>query len=159
MRKISFISGLILLLVVAGCKCTKNAAAYDKLTANGWELEYITGVRIAFEGLYPDTKPQLSFTKTGEANGNSSCNPFSTQYTTKDINGIKIEAPKAMTMRCSRRTAGQYDIPLHRISPKSFLSVLKLDQTFIVNVYVSFDQGQTWPELPNFPIYNPALRA
>ncbi|WP_300492032.1 META domain-containing protein [Flavobacterium sp.] len=99
MKKVSFILGLTLLLVVAGCKCTKNAAAYDKLTANGWELEYITGVRIAFEGLYPDTKPQLSFTKTGEANGNSSCNPFSTRYTTKEPNSIAIEAPKAMTMR------------------------------------------------------------
>ncbi|UUC44221.1 META domain-containing protein [Flavobacterium cerinum] len=99
MKKIALIFAVTLMGVLAGCNCTKKTVAYDAMIGTGWELEYITGVRIAFEGLYPNQKPQLTFTKTGEANGNSSCNPFSTKYTTKEPNSITIEAPKAMTMR------------------------------------------------------------
>jgi len=100
MKKLSFTLAMALVLVLGACTATKKATAYDKMTGNSWQLEYITGVRIAFEGLYPEQKPQLSFNqKTQEVNGNTSCNPFSTNYTAKDPNFIKIEAPKAMTMR------------------------------------------------------------
>ena len=48
----------------------------EKLNAS-WELNYITGTRIAFEGLYPGKKPTLIFNLTeSEVEGNSSCNGF-----------------------------------------------------------------------------------
>ncbi|MFJ4387117.1 hypothetical protein ACIP02_22675 [Pseudomonas sp. NPDC089408] len=40
---------------------------------------------------------------------------------------------------------------------KPFLLSLKRDR-FSVKVFVSFDQGQTWPSMPNFPILDMALR-
>ena len=43
-----------------------------------WELTYISGPRIAFDGLYPDTKPNINFDIAGaKVNGNTSCNNFS----------------------------------------------------------------------------------
>lgn len=42
-----------------------------------WELNYITGPRIAFEGLYPKKKPFLTIeTAKSHTNGNSGCNNF-----------------------------------------------------------------------------------
>lgn len=40
-----------------------------------WELSYITGRRIAFEGLYPDKKPSIRFKTIGmDVSANTSCN-------------------------------------------------------------------------------------
>lgn len=57
------------------------------LTGN-WELNYITGPKITFEGLYPDKKPTISFNLAdSSASGNSSCNSYSVPV---EINGDKI---------------------------------------------------------------------
>ena len=70
----------------------------EKLTGQ-WELNYITGVRIAFNGLYPDAKPSLNFKAPfTEVSGNTSCNGFSTKLTV-DGNKMTISQPGAMTMR------------------------------------------------------------
>lgn len=77
----------------------KTATDSSAQLTGSWELNYITGVRIAFNGLYPDTKPSISFGKVaGEMNGNTSCNVFGSKVT---INGNKlsISEPGAMTMR------------------------------------------------------------
>ncbi len=63
-----------------------------------WELNYISGKRIAFEGLYPQKKPQISFDLSkNELNGHTSCNPFSTRFTL-DGNKITFKEPASMTM-------------------------------------------------------------
>lgn len=68
----------ILSILVVSCTSTKN----DELYKGTWELEYISGPRIAFNGLYPDKKPQISFNKeTKKAEGNNSCNGYSADYT------------------------------------------------------------------------------
>jgi heat shock protein HslJ len=46
-----------------------------------WVLNYITGPRIAFDGLYPDNKPQIQFDASGNLSGNTSCNSFSAPLT------------------------------------------------------------------------------
>lgn len=85
-----------------------------------WELTYITGLRIAFEGLYPQQKPNISF-QNMNVNGHTSCNPFSTVFTISGTN-IKIEAPKAMTMRfCEGQGESQ------------FLSILQKADSFQLN--------------------------
>jgi heat shock protein HslJ len=59
---------------------TKTADLYDTT----WELEYISGPRIAFEGLFPDKKPFIKFNKeTNEVAGNAGCNGFMAPYTLK----------------------------------------------------------------------------
>jgi heat shock protein HslJ len=51
-------------------------------------LNYISGPRIAFEGLYPDKKPQLIFALPKlDVSGNTSCNTFGAPFT---IDGQKI---------------------------------------------------------------------
>ena len=38
-----------------------------------WELNYISGKKIAFEGLYPDKRPQITFDVVkNQVNGNTS---------------------------------------------------------------------------------------
>ncbi|WP_276501273.1 META domain-containing protein [Terrimonas pollutisoli] len=79
-----------------------------------WELNYISGKKIAFEGLYPKTKPQLTFTDSKtEVGGHTSCNSFSSKLTI-DENKIMIAEPTAMTMMACE---GEGE--------KSFLDMLK----------------------------------
>ena len=69
--------------------------------AGTWELNYITGSRIAFEGLYPNKKPTITFDiPKNWVNGNTSCNSFSGKL---NVMGNKIDftGPLAMTkMMC-----------------------------------------------------------
>ena len=71
-----------------------------KLTGT-WELNYITGSRIAFDGLYPNKKPTITFDVVNNSvSGNTSCNNFSGQL---KVTGNKIDftGPLAMTkMMC-----------------------------------------------------------
>ena len=63
-----------------------------------WQLNYISGSRISFEGLYPDKKPQINFdTAPGEFCGSTSSNGFSSKIFV-DGNKISIAAPFAKTM-------------------------------------------------------------
>jgi heat shock protein HslJ len=58
----------------------KFRALTDDNTAqlNGtWELDYISGPRIAFEGLYPNKKPTIQFDlENSRISGNGSCNNY-----------------------------------------------------------------------------------
>ena len=71
----------------------------DYAELNGdWELNYISGPRIAFDGLYPDKKPFIKFNLSeNEVGGNTTCNGFSSKMV---INGnkISIAEPFAKTM-------------------------------------------------------------
>jgi heat shock protein HslJ len=66
-----------------------NAIQLGDAKLNGtWEMNYITGKRIAFEGLYPNKKPMLIFQfPSNEVRGNTSCNGFGGRVT---IDGNKI---------------------------------------------------------------------
>jgi heat shock protein HslJ len=89
---------LVSISTLTACNMMKKNQSADKLTGT-WELNYITGVRIAFNGLYPNAKPNLNFKAPfTEVNGNTSCNGFSTKL---ELNGNKmiISQPGAMTMR------------------------------------------------------------
>ena len=76
-----------------------NAVTAEATTLNGtWELNYISGPRIAFNALYPNTKPQIKFNLTSnEIGGNTSCNGFSSKIIT-DGTKISIAEPFAKTM-------------------------------------------------------------
>lgn len=72
---------IVLTMLLGSCGTTKNSKDND-LFSTAWELEYITGKRIAFDGLFPDKKPQISLDKTsGKVMGNSGCNGYTTDYT------------------------------------------------------------------------------
>ncbi|MDW5290361.1 META domain-containing protein [Formosa sp. PL04] len=87
---------LITLLIVS-C-ATKNNIDGDELYRTTWELEYISGPRIAFEGLYPDKKPKITFDKTTHrVSGNNSCNGYSADYTLSG-NSISFGDPGPSTL-------------------------------------------------------------
>ncbi len=76
---------------------TPTAPDYSALDGT-WQLNYISGPRIAFEGLYPEKKPQISFKLTvNELGGNTSCNGFSSKIILSG-NKINIAEPFAKTM-------------------------------------------------------------
>lgn len=96
MKKITLHLACFLTLLLSGCSTSKNTTIAP--TNETWELDFITGPRIAFNGLYPDKKPQITFqTEKKEVNGNSSCNTFTAKYTLKRST-IKFDENFPMTM-------------------------------------------------------------
>jgi heat shock protein HslJ len=83
----------------AVAKFTAVEATNSKLEGN-WELNYISGIRIAFDGLYPEKKPFIRF-ELGQSmiSGNTSCNGFSSKYTVNG-NAIKFAPPLSTMMAC-----------------------------------------------------------
>ena len=78
---------------------TAIEAAIAKLEGN-WELNYISGARIAFDGLYPDKKPTIRFELgLSMISGNTSCNGFSSKYTITG-NSVKFAPPLSTMMAC-----------------------------------------------------------
>lgn len=65
-----------------------------------WEVDYISGPRIAFDGLYPDKKPTITFNLPDTvATGNSSCNNFRSSVKIEGSN-IKFGMPASTRMAC-----------------------------------------------------------
>jgi len=98
MKNIAVLFCSFLALFFSACSTMKN----NKTNANAldatWELEYISGPRITFEGLYPNKKPVITFnTTTNDVNGTSSCNGYSAKYTTNG-KAITFGKPDPTTM-------------------------------------------------------------
>lgn len=71
-------------LIFTSCNAMKDTTKNTTLYGTTWELEYISGPRIAFEGLFPDKKPFIKFDQsTGQVSGNAGCNGYSAPYTLK----------------------------------------------------------------------------
>lgn len=87
----------LLLITIFSCAPTKTSSS-ENLYSTTWELEYISGPRIAFEGLYPDKKPKISFNKdTDQVTGNNSCNSYSADFKI-DENTINFGEPGPSNM-------------------------------------------------------------
>jgi heat shock protein HslJ len=94
---------MALLLVFIGvtlvsCTTTKSTMKTTSLEGT-WTLNYITGPRIAFDGLYPNKKPTIVFDlAANKIAGNNSCNQY---FGTLIVDGNKInfkDAKIGMTM-------------------------------------------------------------
>jgi heat shock protein HslJ len=102
MKKI-FILTLCLVSVLFACNTMKNGSKKNgasKLDGT-WELDYISGPRIAFDGLYPNKKPTLVVnTAEKRISGNSSCNNYNGPLVV-DGHNISFKGPIASTkMAC-----------------------------------------------------------
>jgi len=79
-------------VLVSACCSTKtkevtSTSGKSDFYDYAWELEYISGPRIAFDGLYPEKKPYIMFKEAGsQFSGNTSCNNYSGKYTKKENN-------------------------------------------------------------------------
>ncbi|MHC0442699.1 META domain-containing protein [Flavobacterium sp. 3-210] len=82
MKKYTLAAVSVLMILLTSCKASKDASGGENLFGTTWELEYISGPRIAFEGLYPNKKPQITFDqKEAKVFGNNGCNGYSAPYT------------------------------------------------------------------------------
>lgn len=86
---------LILSVLVVSCNNSKSSEAlYDTV----WELEYLSGPKIAFEALFDAKTPQLEFNKeTLQVVGNSGCNGFNAPFTTEG-NTLSFGEPGPATL-------------------------------------------------------------
>ena len=100
---------MMMLVIVActaftGCTTMKPGSigngGLSQLSGN-WELNYISGPRIAFNGLYPANKPVIKFEIAEKRfSGNTSCNSFSGVLVADDTS-INFTEPFVMTkMAC-----------------------------------------------------------
>lgn len=73
-----------------------------------WELNYISGPKIAFDGLYPNKKPIINFNvKENQVSGNNSCNSFTGKL---NVTGNKIDftQPMAVTKMMCMDVQGEH---------------------------------------------------
>ena len=103
---------LILMLTVSciafiSCNSVKTAKTNKTSLQGSLELNYISGPRIAFNGLYPEKKPTIIFDlKENRVSGNNSCNNYTGALKVK---GKKIDfkdAKLAMTMMACEGQGG-----------------------------------------------------
>lgn len=101
MKKNIFIL-FVVAVFVTSCNVAKSQKEADASQLQGsWELNYISGPRIAFDGLYPDRKPVINFdVAENKVSGNNSCNSFSGKLVV-EANKIDFTQPMMMTkMMC-----------------------------------------------------------
>ncbi|MGB3142629.1 MAG: META domain-containing protein [Maribacter sp.] len=118
--KIQSIAFVLFLSVIMSCGSQKQTTQSDSLYNTRWELDYISGPRIAFEGLFPDKKPELTFNKeTNEVRGNSGCNGYSAPYTLKGMS-ISFGEPGPSTMMYCGEGEQQFRNMMQKINGYSF---------------------------------------
>jgi heat shock protein HslJ len=127
MKKCTLISVFTFLLIFSSCGSSKNAAQ-EALFNTLWELEYMSGPRIAFEGLFPNKKPQITFHKeTGEVSGSGSCNGYASKFT---LNGKALtfgeQYPTTM-MFCDGGGEAQFTQTIKKVDSYSIDSEGKLN--------------------------------
>jgi heat shock protein HslJ len=98
-------------------KATTNKKASLEGT---WELNYVTGPRIAFDGLYPNKKPTITFDlKENSISGSNSCNRYSGKLNVVG-NKISFKEPMAVTkMFCPGEGESIYMSTLQKIDSYS----------------------------------------
>lgn len=97
MRKIKL---LLLFVCISFISCSTQQKTLKTFSLEGtWELNYITGPKIAFGGLYPHKKPTIVFdVANNKIAGNNSCNQY---FGALLLDGAKInfkDAKLGMTM-------------------------------------------------------------
>ncbi len=104
-----------------GSNQMQTTSVNSKLDGN-WELNYISGRKIAFEGLYPEKKPFITFDSGNQrVSGSTSCNSFTGKLIT-DGQQISFTDPMAMTrMMCPGE------------GEQAFLNVLKTVNRFSIS--------------------------
>ena len=116
----------IILLLAISCmafvSCTSVKTDKSKINSlqGSWELNYITGPRIAFQGLYPDEKPTIIFDlKTDLVSGGTGCNRYSGKLNV-DGNKINFKNDMALTkMYCPGEGENVYLTTLQKIDSYS----------------------------------------
>ena len=106
--------------MVLADSCNRSASSANELYGTTWELEYISGPRIAFEGLVPEKKPQITFDQeTQKVSGSDSCNGYSADYVIEE-NAISFGEPGPTTMMFCGGSERQFLQMMQKIDGFSF---------------------------------------
>ncbi len=96
MKKTVLFLNLIILFFMS-CNTSKKTAEMVNSLEGTWELNYISGPRIAFKGLYPNQVPNIVFNlKSNQFYGTNSCNRYSGELNT-NRNKINFKDSKIET--------------------------------------------------------------
>jgi heat shock protein HslJ len=88
MKPFFFVAVFLCLLVSCNNSNKITSGSESHKLKGTWQLNYITGPRIVFDGLYPNEKPTINFDVSGKRiSGNTGCNTFSGTF---DADGTKI---------------------------------------------------------------------
>jgi heat shock protein HslJ len=119
MKKIILVLTMVC-LAFTSCNSLKTATSKTASLEGTWELNYVTGPRIAFEGLYPNKKPTITFDLKGNSvSGSNSCNRYSGKLNV-DGNTISFKDPMAVTkMFCPGEGENIYMATLQKIDAYS----------------------------------------
>ncbi|MGA9637293.1 META domain-containing protein [Flavobacterium sp.] len=119
MKKIIFLlSFFIVVLILVACKTNINTETNLK---GNWQLNYISGSRIAFDGLYPNKKPEITFeTETNKVSGHTGCNNFGSKYTI-DNKTIHFEVPFGTRMACPGQDENEFYKILQKVNRYSIV--------------------------------------
>ena len=80
--------------VLISCNSVKTANSQKAALQGAWELNFISGPRITFAGLYPNDAPIITFDlKENRVSGKNSCNSYSG---TLNADGSKINFKEPM---------------------------------------------------------------
>lgn len=106
--------------VLISCNSLKTSNSKTTSLEGSWELNYISGPRIAFDGLYPNSKPTITFDlKENRVSGKNSCNSYSGTLNA-DGNKINFKGPMAVTkMFCPGEGENIYMATLEKIDSYS----------------------------------------
>lgn len=100
--------------------CISSKSNAEALYGPTWELDYITGPKIAFEGLFPNKKPQITFDKeSGKVSGTDSCNGYSADFEL-DGSSISFGEPGPTTMMFCGGSERQFLEMMKKIDGFSF---------------------------------------
>ncbi|RBN51629.1 META domain-containing protein [Flavobacterium psychrolimnae] len=106
--------------VLISCNSVKTANSQKAALQGAWELNFISGPRIAFSGLYPDNKPTITFNlKDTSVSGKNSCNSYAGKLNA-DESKINFKEPMMVTkMFCSGEGENVYMNTLQKIDSYS----------------------------------------
>lgn len=80
MKKSYLLLVCLAVVVFSACSTSKDSNK-QTLTDHTWQLEYLSGPKITFEGLFPEKQPQLRFEKDSKTvRGNDGCNGYSAPF-------------------------------------------------------------------------------
>ena len=118
MKKITLLLALTF-GIFTSCDSKKALVPSGSQSLEGnWELNYISGPRIAFEGLYPNEKPNITFNiKENLVMGKNSCNSYTGNFKAEANKITFKEAGMASTkMFCEGQGESTYMTTLAKIN-------------------------------------------
>ena len=106
--------------VLISCNSVKTANSQKAALQGAWELNFISGPRIAFSGLYPNDAPTITFDlKENRVSGKNSCNSYSGTLSAEE-NKINFKEPMMVTkMFCPGEGENVYMNTLQKIDSYS----------------------------------------